>query len=206
MSPVTRSRAIAVGLAAALAGCRHVGDFVWVDAFQEPAQARPTTYVIGAGDLVSVRVFGQEGMSARVKVRPDGKVSLPFLADLMAAGLEPVALAARIQERLKEFVVNPVVTVALEEAAPFEISVLGEVARPGAYRLESEAGVLNALAAAGGPTEYARLDRLFVLRPVGKDGDRPGLVRIRLTYEALSRAEGRAATLRLRKGDVVVVE
>jgi polysaccharide export outer membrane protein len=197
---------VALGLTAALAACQHVGQFVWVDAYQEPVQARSATYAIGVGDVVSVRVFGQEGMSARVRVRPDGKVSLPFLADVAAAGLEPVALAARIQERLKEFVVNPVVTVALEEAAPLEISVVGEVARPGVYRLEPEAGVLNALAAAGGPTEYARLDRLFVLRPGAKEGGRIELARIRLTYEALSRAEGRAAKLHLRKGDVVVVE
>lgn len=198
--------ALALGLAVALAACQHLGEFVWVDAYREPAPPRPASYVVGAGDVLGVRVFGQDGMSARVKVRSDGRISLPFLADVTAAGLEPVALAARVQERLKEFVVNPVVTVALEEAAPLEIPVVGEVARPGAYRLDPEAGVLNALAAAGGPTEFARLDRLFVLRPVPREGDRPGLVRIRLTFEALSRAEGRAARLRLRKGDVVVVE
>jgi polysaccharide export outer membrane protein len=190
----------------ALVGCAHVDEFTWVDGYQEPPAAKASSYQLAPGDLVAVRVFGQEGMSTRARIRADGKVSIPFVNDVEAAGSEPLVVAARIQARLKDFIVNPVVTVSLEEAAPLEISILGEVARPGAYKLEQDAGVLNAIAAAGGLTDYAKRDRIFVLRYARKGEDAAGPLRIRLTFEALSRAQGKAARLRLRRGDVVVVE
>jgi polysaccharide export outer membrane protein len=88
----------------------------------------------------------------------------------------------------------------VEETRPLTVPVLGEVAHPGQYALERGAGVLEALAAGGGLTEFAHRDRIFVLRR------HPVQVRIRSTFEALSRGQGRAAAFRLESGDVVVVE
>lgn len=192
------SALLAAGLLAATA-CRTAppkGPFVWVQEYQEPAQA-DAGYVIAPGDLIAVRVFNQEGMSGRARVRNDGMISLPFINEIRAADSSPLALAARVRERLKEFVVNPVVTVSLEEPRPAEVSVVGEVAKPGVYKLETHGGVLSALAAAGGLSDFADRSRIFVLR------DRQ---RIRFTFQALSEAEPRALAFRLAPGDIVVVE
>ncbi|HET9551408.1 MAG TPA: polysaccharide biosynthesis/export family protein [Anaeromyxobacteraceae bacterium] len=203
-SPRRRARALAAlaGLALAaplLGGCEATtagAKYTWygdyVDA--EPAGA---PYLIAPGDLISVKVFGQEAMSSKVRVRSDGMVSLPFVNDVKAAGQTPVAFAARVKGLLKEFVVNPVVTVSLEEARPFEISVVGEVTKPGVYKLEPRASVLHALAAAGGLGDFANRERIFVLR---------GGMRVRFTFKALTEALPGAANFWLRPGDIVVVE
>ncbi len=178
-------------------GCRTTDkNFVWVDTL--PASTTEGPYLIAPGDTLSVRVFNQEGISGAVRVRSDGMITLLFLNDVEAAGRTPVQLAAELQSKLTKFLVNPVVTVALQEARPLEISVLGEVQRAGLYRLEQGAGVLTALAAASGFSDFADRDRIFVVRN--------GTQRIRFTYAALSQARERASRFRLQAGDVVVVE
>ena len=192
--------ALAVALAVlALGGCKHQGAYVWADEVEPSSE--PDGYVIHSGDTLSVRVWGQDGMSARARVREDGKISLPFLHDVQVVGYTPPVLAQQLQTRLKDFLANPVVTISLEEQRPFTISVLGEVARPGPAQLErGNAGLLPALAAAGGLTPFADRDSLYVLRP----GNPPR--RIRFRYDSLTRSEGAAASFRLQSGDVLVVE
>jgi polysaccharide biosynthesis/export protein len=181
--------------------CRHdPGRYVWVDDVAPvPTEGE---YVIRSGDVVNVRVFGQESMSARARVRADGKISLPFLNDVTAAGVTPAALSAHLQNRLKDVITTPIVTVSLEEPAQVQVSVLGEVPRAGIYTLDSTAGVLQALAAAGGFNNYAARE-LFVLRNPPEGGARQ---RIRFDYEVASRAEGKAGDFRLKQGDVLIVE
>lgn len=196
-------RYLVLGIAALGAACapKDRTPFVWVDKWQEP-QPVPESgdYVIGIGDALTIQVWEQEKMSAKVRVRTDGQVSLPFLNDVAAAGMTPVALAQDLERRLRSFIVTPQVTVAVDESRPLSVSVLGEVGEPGLHNLDPGAGVAQALAAAGGLRDYAHKDRIFVLR----SGDKP--VRIRMTYQSLTAAAGPAATLRLRTGDVVVVE
>jgi polysaccharide export outer membrane protein len=141
-------------------------------------------------------------VSARVKVRPDGKISVPLLRDVVAAGVTPAELARQVQEKLAKFIVNPSVTISLEEPRALMISVLGEVAKVGSYPLEQGSGVLEAMAVAGGPNQYATLDRIMVIRRE-PSGER---VRIRFDYDALTQLRGAAATFRLQNGDVIVVE
>lgn len=186
---------------AAVVSCAHVGPFVWVDDYAAPAETEARRdYQIAPGDVLSVSVFRQEGMTTRERVRQDGKISVPMLGDVQAAGRSPGVLTEEIRTRLKEFINAPIVTVGIEETRPLTVPVLGEVARPGQYNLEKGAGVLDALAAAGGFTDFAHRDRIFVLRR------QPALVRIRFTFEALSRGQGRAIAFRLQPGDAVVVE
>ena len=182
-------------------GCPHdPGAFIWVDDLKDsPAAA---DYVIRPGDLINVRVFQQENMSARARVRADGKISLPFLNDVMAAGYTPAVLAAQLQTRLKDFINNPVVTISLEEVRAQQVSVLGEVQRPGVFPIEPGAGALQVLAAAGGFSNFARKE-IYVQRH-HLPGDVPQ--RIRLDWEKLKKAEGKAATFALQGGDVVIVE
>jgi polysaccharide export outer membrane protein len=193
--------AIVTALAVFGGACRHdTGAFVWVDDFQE-AQPRDGEYVIRPGDLVNVRVFGQDNMSSRTRVRTDGKISLPFLNDVTAAGFTPVMLSAQLQTRLKDFINNPVITISLEEIRPVPVSVLGEVLRPAIYTLDPNAGVLQAVAAAGGFNNFAS-KQLFVLRSEG--GNPPQ--RIRFDYDAVAQARGKGAQFKLRPGDVLIVE
>jgi polysaccharide export outer membrane protein len=196
-------RAVVVtGLAFLLLGaCAGAsGNYTPIKDYKEPPAPPSSSYVIQPGDVLLIRVFNQPDMSARSKVRDDGKVSIPFLNDVVAAGFTPNALAVQLQTRLKEFINAPVVTISLEEARPFAVSVLGEVNKPGVYAVPVGAGVLQALAAAGGFTQYASRDRIFVVR------EQPDRARIRFQFDELTQAEGKAATFRLRSGDTVVVE
>ena len=127
-------------------------------------------------------------------------MTLPFLNDVVAAGLSPPALTRDLQVRFKQFINAPLVTVGVEEAPPSPISVMGKVAKPGQFSFEPGSGVAQALALAGGLNDFAHRDRIYVLRREAEP------VRIRFTYEKLTRAEGKAATFSLREGDVVVVE
>ena len=188
---------------AAAPGCKTTGEYVWVDDLPQAPQVANREYVIQAGDTISIRVWGQDGMSSKGRVRPDGRVSVPFVNDVEAAGSTPAALAKTIQARLKDFIVNPVVTVTLDDPRPLQVAVLGEVVKPGSFVLGQNSGVLQALAIAGGMTPFANKDSIMVIR------QKPGSAnpqRIRFTYDSLTQLKGRAATFRLEGGDVVVVE
>ncbi len=186
-------------MAVLLAGCRHSGAYVWADQFRDTP--RPAEYQIENGDVLSIRVLGHEEMSTRVRVRTDGRISVPFLQDTSAAGLTPDALASKLREDFTQYVNHPVVTVTVEELKPLTVSVTGEVMRPGVYPLDSPAGVLQALASAGGLSQFAHDDQIYVLRRLAE-----GTVRIRFKYEALAHAEGGAGNFSLQRNDLVVVE
>jgi len=184
-------------LAGAL-GCANLGQYVWVDSLPDASPAGE--YVLAPGDAISVRVFNQESISGRTRVRPDGRVTIPFVNDVPAAGRTTEDLAKNLQTMLREFVKQAVVTVSLEEAAQTQLSVLGEVTKPGVYAIDrSNQGVLRALAAAGGLTEFAHRDRIFVVRS-GAAG------KIRFTFENLSTPNSKSARFRLQNDDVVVVQ
>jgi polysaccharide export outer membrane protein len=186
----------------ALGACRSSGQFIRVDDYQPPVEVANNGYVIRPGDILQVRVMGQDAVSTRAKVRPDGKISVPLLGDVLAAGTSPGELGRQVQEQLARFIVNPAVVVSLEEPRSMMISLVGEVAKVGSYPLEQGSGLIEALAAAGGPTQYATLDRIMVIRRE-PSGNR---VRIRFDYEALLLLRGAAAPFRLQNGDVIVVE
>lgn len=188
-------------VAGAGAACATVQiPFVWVDEWKEPDLPTANAYVIAAGDVLNVQVWAQDNLSTQVRVRSDGQVSLMFLGDVPAAGMPPAALGRVLEDRLKGFIVSPQVTVAVEEVARLNVSVLGQVVSPGVHELVSGAGVAEALAVAGGLRDFAHKDRIYLVR----SGASP--VRIRMTYEAVTAGLGRAGSLRLRAGDMLVVE
>lgn len=197
-----RSRWLAAVLPALALACSSGAPYVLVDDYRGADDLPEQEYVIRSGDILQVRVLGQDSVSVRAKVRPDGKITVPLVLEVVAAGVTPSALAKSIQERLARFIVNPAVSVSLEEPRAMMISALGEVAKVGTFPLEQGSGVMEALAAAGGPTPYASLDRIIVIRREAS-GRR---VRIRFDYEALTQLVGAAATFRLQNGDVIVVE
>jgi len=193
------SLALALGALGA-AACAPSGKWTWVRDL--PASADFSgDYLISTGDVISVRVVNQDSMSTKAKVRNDGRVALPLLGDVEVRGKKPASLRAELEARLKEFIVAPSVTVNIEEIAPVTVSVLGEVGHPGVVQMtDGLGGVAQALAAAGGLTDYASRDRIFVLR----QGDKP--LRVRFTYDDVSGGEQAATKFQLRRGDVVVVE
>jgi polysaccharide biosynthesis/export protein len=182
------------------AACAGPGQFVWVEQYRDPSAGKERRYVLGAGDTVQVRVFGQEGMGATARVRSDGKITLPFLNDVQAEGYEPTVLAQQIQARLKDFINEPVVTVSVENARDMQVLLVGEVQRPGTTTLPPGSGVLAALVAGGGLTDFADDEMIFVVR----HGPQPA--RIRFTYASLIAPSGPATAFRLETGDVIVVE
>lgn len=188
--------------ASALLACGVTGPYVPVE--QYPPPASESEYRISPGDVLAIRVWNQEAMSnPRARVRDDGRISVPFLQDVDVAGTTPAELSQRLQTKLKAYVVNPVVTVTVEDVRVLRVSVVGEVARAGQYELEHGAGVLAALAAAGGLTDYAHRNDIFVVRNTIES---KGPVRIRFRYAALAGGEKQAVSFRLRPGDVVVVQ
>jgi polysaccharide export outer membrane protein len=190
-----------------LPACASAGGSIEVEQLKDEPDARASSdeYVINIGDVLSIQVWEQEKMSGRMRVRSDGRISLQLLNDVDAAGKTPVKLARDLEAGLKSIILNPMVTVVVEESKPptLTISVLGEVAKSGVQLLEPGAGVAQALAAAGGLTPFAHKDRIFVLR-TGPQTSTP--TRIHFTYDALTRSVGKASQFQLRSGDVVVVE
>lgn len=195
-----KGKAAFLGIVVTALGCANLGQYVWADSLPDPPANAAGEYLLVPGDLIFVRVFNQDPLSGRTRVRPDGRVTIPFVNDVPAAGVSTQELAKRMEVLLRDFIKQPVVTVFLEELAPAQLSVMGEVARPGVYPLDrTSQGVLRALAAAGGLTEFAHKDRIFVVR-----GGNPG--RIRFTLEGLSTPGSRSARFRLQNDDVVVVQ
>ena len=176
------------------------GGAIPIEQYTEPADAANSEYVIAVGDMLGIQVWDQPQMSGRFRVRSDGKLSLAFVNDAEAAGKTSTKLATDLEAALKSVILNPKVTIVIEESKPLTISVMGEVAKPGSLPLDPGAGVAQALAAAGGLSTFAKKDRIFVLR------NTPKPVRIHFTYEALTRTVGPASAFRLKPGDVVVVE
>jgi polysaccharide biosynthesis/export protein len=180
-------------------GCSS-GQYVWVYDYPEKPLPMDKSTVLIAGDVIAIRVYQQPDMSTKTRVRNDGKVSVPLLNDVDAAGQTPAAFAQSLQVRLKEFMNAPVVTVSLDDPRPNSIPVTGEVTKPGVFQLEPGAGVLTALASAGGLTAFATWSKIFVIRQV------PAVVRIRFDYRELRDGDRTSLQFQLRQGDAVVVE
>ncbi len=210
MVDVTRTRTeprasrwiyIALLCAGATIGCGGAGAFTWYRDLPKAEWGEASNeYVIGVGDTLHVQVYEQEGLTTLAKIRSDGRIALPFVGEIVAVGKHPSALARELEARLKEFIVSPRVTVNVDVSQPVVVSVLGEVHKVGSLSLDSSAGLLRALAEAGGLTDYADKSSIYVLRKT------PEFRRIRFTYDALVHNEGSAATFSLRTGDVIVVE
>jgi polysaccharide biosynthesis/export protein len=198
-------RTLGAGCAAvvlAALACAGPGSYVWVAELPQELTSRPTEqgYLIRDGDVVSVRVFNQDALSTRAKVRSDGRIAIPVLGDIDVRGRKPSALKGELEARLKDYVNAPSVTVSVEEFQPITVSVLGEVTKAGSFALDPRASVAQVLASAGGLTDFASKDRIFVVRALPKP------LRVRFTYEDVTRGGASSAGFALHDGDLVVVE
>ena len=142
-------------------------------------------YRIGPEDVLQISVWKNDTMSRTVPVRPDGKISLPLLNDVQAAGLTPLELRDVLTQKLADYMPNPEVSIIVAEVRSFKVSVLGEVLNPARYELKSWSTVLDALALAGGFTPFAARSRIVILRPDGNT-----VKRIPFNYDKLVSKEG----------------
>lgn len=192
---------LCAALALGASGCAGAGQYVWFGEMPPTERANLTgDYVIGVGDSISIRVFEQEGLSGDAKIRTDGKIALPLVGEIIAAGKRPLELSREIETALKQFIVNPRVTINVSASQPISVTVVGEVTRIGVLTLEPPARLVEAMAQSGGVGEFGDKDKIFVLRQF------PSYKRIRFTWDAILRNQDNAAQFPLRTGDVIVVE
>jgi polysaccharide export outer membrane protein len=157
-------------------------------------------YVIGGQDGIDISVWKEPELTRSVQVRPDGKISLPLLNDVQAAGLTPTQLAEQLTESLKKFVTNPQVTVIVTAINSQRIYILGEVNRAGAYPLLPNMTILQGLSSAGGFTQFANMKKIYMLRT--ENGKQ---VKYPFNYKEVINGKSPDENVTLRAGDTIVV-
>jgi polysaccharide biosynthesis/export protein len=162
----------------------------------------PSDYRIGVSDVIAVNVWKDADLSQTVPVRPDGKISLPLIGDVEAAGKTTGELHDLVVARLKPYVPDPDVTVIVEQINSQKYFVLGQVIHPGSYPLTTPTTVVEALAAAGGFIDWAQTNKIVVVRHTANNQTD----RIRFNYKDwLKKKNKRESPIQLQNGDVVVV-
>src|SRR6478736_5837753 len=170
------------------------------------AYEAPTGFLLGAEDELEITVWGNKDLTRVTAVRPDGLISMPLIGDVQAARLTPDARAQRISDRLKQYIAStPAVSVSVKELNSYTVYVLGEVQKPGKFQLKSYITVLQAISMAGGFTEWAKKNRLQVVRASQNGDHRRQEVHIPLRYDDLVSGRGEPGNIVLHPGDTVVV-
>lgn len=165
----------------------------------ETVQSDPS-YKIGAQDVLNISVWKDPELTQTVPVRPDGKISMPLLNDVQAAGLTPTELRDHIAEGLKKFVTDPVVTVIVTQINSQRVYITGEVTRPGAFPLLPGMTILQALSSAGGFTNFASVKKIYMFRIVnGKRAEFP------FDYKDVIHGKKLDENVMLQAGDTIVV-
>jgi polysaccharide biosynthesis/export protein len=165
-----------------------------------PSVPTDPSYVIGPQDMLDISVWKDPELTQTVPVRPDGKISLPLLNDIQAAGLTPTQLKAQITDGLKKFMTDPIVTVIVTQINSQRVYITGEVTKAGAYPLLPGMTILQALSSAGGFTNFANTKRIYMFRTV--KGKR---VVFPFNYRDVIRGKSIDQNVVLEAGDTIVV-
>ena len=156
-------------------------------------------YILGTDDAIMVHVWKEPTISGSLVIRPDGRISLPLVGDMPAAGMTPMALAAEIQDGLKKFINDPSVTVTVTAVNSRKIFFIGEVLRSGPVPLTRSMTMLQAISAAGGLSPYANKKKIYILRE-----EKGKQVKIPFDYSKALK-EGNQQGVELKPGDTIVV-
>jgi polysaccharide export outer membrane protein len=159
----------------------------------------PNTFRIGVEDVLDISVRNDAELQKVVPVRPDGKISLPLINDVPAAGLTPMELRDTLAEKFAAYIQNPNVSVMVREIHSFKVSVLGNVRLPGRYELKGNSTVLDALALAQGFTDFAARRKIVILRSNGQTQQH-----LRFDYDAAIKDAG-DKNIFVKSGDIIVV-
>jgi polysaccharide export outer membrane protein len=158
------------------------------------------TYQIGSEDVLDIAVWSHAELGRTVPVRPDGKISLPLINDVQAAGHTAMSLRELLIKRFSEFIPTPEVSVIVKEIRSFKVTIIGQIKTPGRYEFRSRTTVLDAIAQAGAFTNFAATSRIFVLRPNGS-----GMRQIPFNYKRIVAMKGDHENFFLEPGDIIVV-
>ena len=160
----------------------------------------PRGYVIGPDDLLQISFWGEKDLITDVVVRPDGRISLPLLNDVEAAGLTPDELRERLRVAARQFVAEPAPTVVIKQINSRRVFITGNVDKPGTYPLNGDLTILQLIAMAGGLREFVSGKNIVLVRTEGGNQ-----IRLRFNYEEVVRGKYLAQNRQLRPGDTVIV-
>lgn len=172
---------------------------------QDREYETPSEFLLGPEDVLEIAVWKNQDLTKTAAIRPDGLISMPIVGDIQAAGLSANELAQRIADRLRQFVQNPAVSVNVKELNSYSVYVMGEVAKPGKFQLKSYVTVLQAISMAGGFTEYAKKNKLQVVRIKPNGNHKLHESHIPIRYEELVAGKSESGNIILLSGDTVVV-
>ena len=161
--------------------------------------ATDPNYVIGAEDVLSISVWKEPDLTRTVPVRPDGKISLPLIDEVKAAGLTPKDLEKELTTRFSHFIASPQVSVIVADVRSQTFSIVGEVNRAGSFQLKQKTTMLEALAAAGGFKDFAKTKKIYVLR-TNADG-----TKTRMPFNYDKALKGEVPTFEVQAHDTIVV-
>jgi len=159
------------------------------------------SFVIGNDDVLAINVWKEPDLSRAIPVRSDGRISLPLVGELQAAGQTPLKLEQDIANKLQPYLEEPEVTVIVQQINSQKFNVLGKVARPGSYPLTNSATVLDAIALAGGCRDFAKEGSIYILRQ-NPDG---GESRIPFNYKDVIKGKNTVQNIKLQPHDTIVV-
>jgi len=172
---------------------------------REPQAAAPVeegaAYTIGVGDILGIHVWKDADLSRpNVMVRPDGKISLPLVGDVQAAGLAPSALSSIVTQKLKDYVTDPHVTVIVEAINSYRVYMLGHVIKSGVYTFQNPTRLVEAIASAGGFDQFADTSHIIVLSSRGG-----GQTRVEVEFKKIVSGARLEDNIILHPGDTVIV-
>jgi len=169
----------------------------------EASASKPhdASYVIGSADVLAINVWKEPDVSRSVPVRSDGKISLPLVGEVQAAGRTPLSLEQEIAGKLKNYIAEPEVTVMVQQINSQKFNILGQVSRPGSFPLTSSTTVLDAIAIAGGFRDFAKQKSIYVLRQ-NPDGTQ---ARLPFNYKDAVKGKNPEQNVKLQPGDTIVV-
>jgi polysaccharide export outer membrane protein len=157
------------------------------------------TYVIGASDVIVVTVFKEPTLSGSLLVRPDGMISIPLLGDVKASGKTPVQLAQEVTVKLRKYIQDPNVTIVVSQINSKKVLLIGEIGRTGLVEMTPGMTLLEAIATAGGLTQFANSKKIYILRT--EDGKQQ---KIPVQYKEALKGDA-SLNLTLKPGDTIVV-
>jgi len=170
------------------------------DAAASGEKPHDDTFVIGNDDVLAINVWKEPDISRSIPVRSDGKISLPLVGEVQAAGLTPLKLEKDIAEKLKSYISEPEVSVMVQQVNSQKFNILGQVTKPGTYVIANSPTVLDAIALAGGFRDFAKKKSIYVLRH-GASGE----VRLAFNYKDVSEGKRMEQNVKLQPGDTIIV-
>jgi polysaccharide biosynthesis/export protein len=165
---------------------------------QKPHDA---SFIIGNDDLLAINVWKEPDISRSIPVRTDGRISLPLVGELQAAGRTPLQLEQDIADKLRNYIAEPEVTVMVQEIHSQKFNILGQVVKPGSYSLDVATTVLDAIAAAGGFRDFANQKHIYILRQNPNGGES----RIAFNYKNVIKGRNPQQNIKLEPSDTIVV-